>query len=456
MLTLYSHQAAGVDRLRERPRYYLGWDMGLGKTLTVLSAIAEVGGKTIVVCPKSVINAAWINDAKHYPGLRVVVAGGGMTKPKRRAVIRSPWDVCVCNHDILRMDLPEWKACGADRLVIDEATKCKAIDSGVTKAAIMLADQCRSVWLLAGEPAPNCPTEYLPQMRIVSPSVFGHSYWGAINRYFTPIKIRLKDGREVVKGYRPRPDNAQAFSDKLKEWVWILKKEDCLSLPPKTDVFVDVELGEEAGIYESASEKFVIELKCGERSSIKQQAALMKLRQILGGSVMVGGVAREVGSAKLRVLSEQLDAIGKAQPVVVWAEFRDEIKRIEAMIRERGEPVGTIFGETSHASGDTVKRFQSGELTRLVCHPASAGHGVTLTAASYAVYYSLSFSLEQHMQSRDRIHRIGQHRPCTYLYLIAPDTVDVAMLRVLRQKKKVADALAEVLKVDPAMLEEAT
>lgn len=446
MLTLYQHQRAGADRLKERPRYYLAWGMGSGKTITTLTAIDADPIKTLVVCPLSVMRAAWLRDSEHFPRLRMqMIRATG--KAKRLVQINGDWDVAVVNHDLLRTHWQDFANAGVRRLVIDEASKCKSHKAAVTDAATKLADRCSSVWLLSGTPAPNCPSEYIPQMRIVSPQAFGSSYWGAINRYFTPVKRTLRDGRQIVERYTQSQQQAAAFQARLKDWCWSLRKEDCLDLPAKTDIVVDVELGDEAEAYESASEDFVMLLKSGERSPIKREAALIKLRQIVGGSVIVEGVPRTLGASKLKALSDLLDELGHDQPVVIWAEFRNEIQRIEAMIRDRGETVDTIYGETSHRAGETAAAFQAGWIKRLVCHPSSAGHGLTLTAASYAVYYSLSFSLEQHEQSRDRIHRIGQSRPCTYVYLAAPDTVDRAMLGVLKKKRKAADELAELLKV---------
>ncbi len=89
--------------------------------------------------------------------------------------------------------------------------------------------------------------------------------------------------------------------------------------------------------------------------------------------------------------------------------------------------------------------FQNGDIQRLICQPMAAGHGITLTKAHYAVYYSLGFSYELFKQSKDRIHRLGQDQPCTYFMLLAEDTVDEAAYGVVRGKGKVSDALLAVL-----------
>ena len=92
--------------------------------------------------------------------------------------------------------------------------------------------------------------------------------------------------------------------------------------------------------------------------------------------------------------------------------------------------------------------FQDKQLDCLVCHPAAAGHGITLTAASYAIYYSMDFSYERYQQSRDRIHRKGQTRPCTYYHIVADGTVDESILWAVRNKAKMSDAVLRMIGLD--------
>jgi SNF2 family DNA or RNA helicase len=442
-LTLYEHQRLAVETLRKSPRFCLWWEMGTGKTLAVLSAIHAIGGKTVVVCPKSVVDAAWARDAEHYPAMRTVAIKAD-AKAKRQAAIAGDWDIAVCGFDMFRIHAKDFEAAGIRRLVIDESSRCKNPKAQITQAAQIIGDRVQSVWMLSGTAAPNCPSEYVPQMRIVSRDVFGGSYWGAINRYFIPVKRKVK-GREIIERFTQTAEQRARFQERLRAWSWTLKREECIDLPDTIDKIVEVELGDEARAYRAAEKELVLILDSGERTSIKAEAALIKLRQIIGGSVKVEGVSQVVGDSKLQALAEVLDEIGP-EPCVIWAEFRHEIERIEAMIRERGESVARIDGETSHFAGETAAAFQRGDISRLICHPASAGHGITLTRGKYAIYYSLSFSLEQHDQSRARIHRIGQTRGCVYTYLMAQDTVDRAMLAVLKRKRSVSAAMSEALK----------
>ena len=139
-----------------------------------------------------------------------------------------------------------------------------------------------------------------------------------------------------------------------------------------------------------------------------------------------------------------LDELGNEQ-VVIWVNFRAEIDLIASHLSKRGATYQVIDGRSS-SNETSIADFQSKKLQYLVCQPAAAGHGITLTSACYAVYYSVDFSYERYQQSRDRIHRKGQERPCTYYHLIADNTTDESILWALRNKAKISDAVLRILK----------
>ena len=113
-----------------------------------------------------------------------------------------------------------------------------------------------------------------------------------------------------------------------------------------------------------------------------------------------------------------------------------------------GNKVGIIDGRTSKNAQDYIDKFVNGELNILVLHPKAAGHGTDglQKVCQYAIYYGLSFSAEEHMQSRDRLHRSGQTKPVTYIYLVAQESVDESLLWVVRKKSTKQQTLLKELK----------
>ncbi len=73
----------------------------------------------------------------------------------------------------------------------------------------------------------------------------------------------------------------------------------------------------------------------------------------------------------------------------------------------------------------------------------TTGMGLTLTAASVAIYYSLDYSYANYQQSRARIHRIGQTKKTLYIHIVAKDTIDGKIMDALKQKADIAKLLVD-------------
>ena len=83
--------------------------------------------------------------------------------------------------------------------------------------------------------------------------------------------------------------------------------------------------------------------------------------------------------------------------------------------------------------------FNDPSIKYFIGQPQSGGIGLTLTAASYAIYYSNDFNLETRLQSEDRCHRIGTKKSVTYIDFETPKTIDTKIIKALRSKKNLAD-----------------
>jgi len=98
---------------------------------------------------------------------------------------------------------------------------------------------------------------------------------------------------------------------------------------------------------------------------------------------------------------------------------------------------GKVSSEDRQAA---IKKFQDpkSNVKYFIGNTQTGGYGITLTAASNVIYYSNSYDLEKRLQSEDRAHRIGQHKPVTYVDLIAEKTVDEKIIKALRKKINIA------------------
>jgi SNF2 family DNA or RNA helicase len=131
--------------------------------------------------------------------------------------------------------------------------------------------------------------------------------------------------------------------------------------------------------------------------------------------------------------------------VIIWATYIHSIEEaIAAISKEYGpESVVSLYGATPDKERRVaVDRLQKDPTCRFfVANPATGGFGITLTAADVAIFYTNSWNLEHRAQAEDRIHRIGQRRPCTYVDLVCEGTIDEKILKALRHKIDLAAAV---------------
>ncbi len=184
----------------------------------------------------------------------------------------------------------------------------------------------------------------------------------------------------------------------------------------------------------------------GAKEAIIASTALVKLlrlQQITGGFANTDqGNLINVGTSKLQALEEIIDNL-EDQKVVVWARFKEEIKRIQCSLLGRKRPFLRLTGdETTKERFESIEKFQKEDKPYvMIGNVASGGVGVDLYSSSHCIYFSNTWSLGDRMQSEDRLHRIGQKNPVTYYDLIAKETIDEYIYNILKNKEKLSDKI---------------
>ena len=179
---------------------------------------------------------------------------------------------------------------------------------------------------------------------------------------------------------------------------------------------------------------------------IADTARLLRLSQLTGGFLGNDDTSavEQVSAAKLAALEDILDgATAEGKKLVIIARFIPEIRAICKLLDKRGLRFSCITGEVKDRD-EQVSQFQNNPaVMAFVGQIATAGLGITLTAASTMVFYSLDYSMSNFEQAKARIHRVGQRHPCTYVYLTARGTVDEKVLAALKDKADLAKTLVD-------------
>ena len=327
-----------------------------------------------------------------------------------------------------------------DLIIADEGHKIKTHNIAASKAMHRMSREASYRLLLTGTVITNKAIDVFSQYKFLNPAIYGNSFYAFRNRYFD--MVGYGNHTPVLK-----KSMESELTEKLHSISYRATKAECLDLPETTDMIRQIELEPAAlRIYRGLVKESYAELAGGEVTATNILTRLLRLSQLTGGFLGNDETAavEQVSAAKLSALEDILDgAVAEGKKLVIIARFIPEIKAICKLLEKRGLGYSCITGEVKNRD-EQVARFQNEpEVMAFVGQIATAGLGITLTAASTMVFYSLDYSMSNFEQTKARIHRVGQRMPCTYLYLVARGTVDEKVLAALESKADLARTLVD-------------
>jgi SNF2 family DNA or RNA helicase len=424
---LRPYQQSGVDWLCFLRDAELGAvladDMGLGKTLQTLCAVR---GRTLVVCPKSVVHN-WEAEARRFrPDLKVSTYQG----PKRR--LDQNADLTLTTYAVLRLDQEILERETWDCVVLDEAQAIKNPDSQVSRAAYAL--RSKFAIALSGTPLENRLEELW--------SILHFSHRGLLGgrrefreRYASPIEqgdaSKLAELRKKTKPFILR---------RLKQTV-------APELPPRTDVVLEIDLDDsERDLYaalHAATRKEVIEKLSADNNVIRALEALLRLRQAACHPALIPGQKAET-SSKVEALVERLEQVSdEGHRALVFSQWTSLLDLIEPHLQKAEVRFSRLDGSTRDRAS-VVNDFQSAEgASVLLTSLKAGGTGLNLTAADHVFLLDPWWNPAAEDQAADRAHRIGQERPVMVYRLISKNTVEEGILALQSKKRALAAAALE-------------
>lgn len=437
---LMAHQEDGVRFLTQRHGGILAFEQGLGKTLTAIDAFRELRGRglvghMVVLCPNS-LKDNWAGEITRFaPTLQVRIVGGS-GRDRRAAFASADEAVVIVNYEAARADIAAVRAMMRRLrpvLVLDESHHVKNRRSLTSIAARQFAPLAAFRWLLTGTPVTNSPSDIHAQLSVVAD----------VNP-LGPYEVFMLDYGD--SGTNPRKQ--KKLAELLQPHVLRRTKDECLNLPSKRFVDLTVPLPVwQRRMYDGVRDGILDEVRGMSRDAFRAYAPtaltkLLRLAQIASNPALVFP-SEQREPAKLaeldRIVTELIQV--KECKVILWSYYVDTITRLAARYRHLG--VVTLFGGVPASERQAlVQSFQEDPGVRLfVGNPAAAGTGFTLTAATYAIYETLTWRYDLYAQSQDRNHRIGQQAPVTYVRLLAADTIDFVMAESLARKTSMARRL---------------
>jgi SNF2 family DNA or RNA helicase len=452
----FKHQIEAVEDFSKTWSRALFWDVGTGKTLAALMCFdyamhRAISDRLLVIAPISLIDNAWGEDIKKFTDLSYT----NLNKKKL------PNDkICIVNIEsfISKSRLPQiidWCRGGKTMCVIDESQKIKSYSTKSAKTVLAVKKIFTSKLILSGTPAPNDESEYWPQMSFLSSDIFPENFFAFRHRYFALTRgnftlppgglSKSELGSLMKKGFKYRllSTKKESFFSGMAPHVSWIKKEDVLDLPDQIDETRTVILGaEQRKAYNEMKYKLITEIQGQDVVASVALAKLTRLRQIVSGFSKSddGNIVVLKENPKLSELLDCLDDIGDHQ-VMIFAEYHKEIDDIKSVLKEKA---GILDGRTEDKNA-VISAFKDRSIQYLIAHPLSGGVGLSFNECDYMVFYSLSYSSENYIQARGRIHRANKKNNATYIHLIAENTIDEIILKCVRDKRDKMEIIKEFL-----------
>ena len=443
----HPYQAYCIDRLLTDTALGLYLDMGLGKTVITLTAIADLEynrfqvSRALVIAPKKVAEATWQREASKWDHLRHLRFSAILgSEAKRIRALNTPADVWVINRENIPW-LVEYcrNAWPFDMVVIDESSSFKNHRAKRFKALTWVRKYILRIVELTGTPAPNGLLDLWAQIYLLDGGQrLGKRITQFRERYFDPDQR----GRDMVYSYKPKDGAGHVIRQLIGDICVSMKAEDYITLPDCTYDDIPVVLDARAKQAYSRLEREML-LQVDESTIDAGSAAVLtnKLLQLCNGAVYdEQRHAVEIHRCKIDAFLETVEALG-GQSVLVFYNFQHDLERIEAALSGSGLRVRRLTGPDEEAA------WNNREIDILLAHPASCAYGLNLQqGGNHVIWFGLNWSLELYQQANKRLHRQGQASKVIIHHLVVTGGVDEDVIAALNDKCTTQDRLMQALK----------
>ena len=445
----HKYQLTAINHVINVPKCGLFLDMGLGKTVSTLTAIKELKynrfqvNKVLIIAPKKVAEGTWSKEKdkwNHTKDFRVSLVLGSQQKRIKALSINA--DLYIINRenipwlvDYLRND---WYF---DTVVIDESSSFKNSRSKRFKALKMVLPKINRLIELTGTPSPNGVEDLWAQIYLLDQGT-------RLEKYITHFRAKYmepnKRNRSQIFDYKIKDGVYDSIINKISDICISMKSEDYLELPDLSYNEIPVILNDKARRdYDKMERDFVLELEGAEDEITAVNAAALsnKLLQISNGAVYdSSGIYTEVHDAKIEAFLELIERL-QGKSLLVFYNFQHDRDRIKKALEKSDLVVKEL--KTTQDEDD----WNAGKIDILLTHPASAAYGLNLQeGGNHVCWFGLSWNLEHYQQANKRLHRQGQKEKVIIHHLVTQGTRDEDVMRALDNKAGVQEEIMQSLK----------
>ena len=418
-MELFGYQKAALERVAGRHDCAFYHDMGLGKTFTGAEKLMRdrCWSKALVVCQKSKVHDWYDHFEENYPDVVVI-----------DLTYDVDWDtfipveatdvVGIINYDLI-WRRPQLMELTCFSVMFDESSLLQNTSSKRTKAAMRLAFKANSVIMLSGTPVDGKYERLWSQLYMLGWHITERMFW----RQYVETETTMVEGFPITKvvGYK----NEERLVRKMKALGCdFLKTGDVLDLPEQR--FVDVWCDRTKAYAKFARDHYVEAY--GQEFVGDTTFGAMTAERMLAGAY---------SEEKLRAFEDLV--AGTSDRVVVFYNFDVELEAMQRQLVKYGRPVSVLNGKRHD-----LKAFRENSDGVVFVQYQAGAMGVNLQEAQYTVYFSPPLASSLFEQSKKRIHRVGQDKPCTYYVLKSKGTVEEKIYSTLALRQDYTEKLFEM------------
>lgn len=443
---LWPHQWYAYQRASRMKSAMLACGMGTGKTFIGTLLIGMHGRTSLILAPNSVVHdgvwsteiaSVWDVSKKGSIGV-LELCEGTSTQRRDRAINFFLQDidyrVVVINfQSSWREPFATWaESIWWDTMLVDESHHIKGAGSAVSNHAFLYGMKATHRYCLSGTALPETPLDVYGQYRFLDCGIYGTSHAAFEEKY--AIKGGY-EGYEII-GLKNQKHLARRFHS-----IAIVVPEDVIKLPPVVpDIERAVPMGDKcARLFKEFDKELMIEVGGGVVTADNSLVKTTVLRRLASGCVKrEDGKLQRVDTARVDMLEEFLLDADPHEPMVIFYQFKWDRVQIIQMLRRIGRTFSRIDG-----TAKTQKRWRAGKTQYLLVQYSSGQEGLSFVRSCWGIFYSMPQKLVEYLQSRKRIHRPGQTRPCRFVHLFVKGTKDRTMYRALVKKQNPINAIIE-------------
>lgn len=452
-------------------------DLGLGKTVSVLTVLAKLFergeiNKVLIIGPLRVIIQTWpteitewshtwpmsytvIRSDPHHPGIKKAQAmaraiereddlGSPMHAARRAKTLHMEQQkkrlaTKGTMIHLINREAVEWLVKGFgkqwpyDCVIIDESTSFADHNTKRWIALNSVRPFIKRLHLLSGVPAPEGISDYFAQVYLLDKGE-------RLGRFITHFRNQYLDHDEYSRKYTPKPGANEEVAEAIADICLVMRSEDYL--PREKAIVIERPIvleRHELDLYKQFERDLILQLPEVEIEADNGAALAQKLIQMASGAVYDNdGKYHHIHDHKLEEL-QQIVEEAPGEPLLIAYWHKPSLARIRKLF-----PDAVVMDR----DGACVPDWNAGKIDKLLIHPRSAGHGLNmqLGPGRTLIWFDNPLPLEDYLQTIGRLDRSGQKQLVKVFHLVTQKTIDATVVPRLRDKDNAQDAVRQYIR----------